>query len=410
MTENILAFSAPRQSLHKWLRAISDPYIGAETQPIIIGWYQSSYSRKDQNKYGQFRLQYGGRSWTFTANSFGSGYSGRQPAYQARLEKLAVVLAEQKWDEMALSLLPKSAKNFAEDNKNKPVEMFLYIAGENSRFGVRDLETKEVKYFSVDAGGLTASDLTQNVWFDAWPSQTKIKVFPPFERLKTFQTKTVESLNEKVKWWYNSPLMPEGEAKDYLGNLLRSYLQRLSKIGASVAIATSPHRFDDACGQDDWLAAFVDGEIWEQGHYFAPPENKLALAPPKLHEAIGLLSDAVKSDIRQRFAQYIGTSAISPDCMFLSADERGYLIAFSVSNGGGGPVYSIDKETGLPTLVGVAPRLDWQFNEFNGVMRDGEYVTQPKEHIVEFIPLEKWISECVNNENLPYDYPSLGEV
>ena len=410
MIKNIHAFPVTRKSLHKLLWAVCEPFLGADIQPVIIGWFQAFQGTSRKQTYKMFRFQYGGHSWSRFASRFSYPDKEEKPAYVTRLEKLAAALAEAKWDELAIGLLPQSAKNFRKDEKKKSVEMFLYIEGVDCYFGVRDLETKEVQYFSVDQDGMMALDFNRDLWIRTWPKQTEIPVFAPPKLHKSTEPKTLDALREKVRWWYNTPLMPDTEVKDYLGNLLKVYFERLAKIGNAVAIATSPHRFDDAGGQDDWLAAFVDGEIWEHGHYFAAPEDKLALAPPQLYEAIGLLNDVTKSGMRQRFSQYLGTSAILPDCMFLSADERGYLLTFSVSNGDGGPVYQVDKETGLPSLIGVAPRLDWQFNAFHGVMHKGEYVQKPKAHIVEFILLEEWLAEQVNNENLPYDYPDLGNI
>lgn len=410
MTKNIIPLPSARRSLHKWLWAVSDPYIGTDKQPIIIGRYQASYSGDRDNRYGRFRLQYGGRSWTYQANSLASYGNRHAPAYEVMMEKLANVLAEIEWDELATCLLPKSAENFAADSQKKPVEMFLLIEGRESYFSVRDINTQEAKSFDVTANGLSETQMHPKAWFNAWPRQIQPPVLPPQTIAELSQDDSPHSLTKRVQWWYNTPLLNEEEAKRCLGNMLRVYFRRLAEIGSSVAIATSPHRFDDATGEDNWLAAFVDGEIWEQGHYFAPADNQLALAPPKLHEAIGLLNDVTKSSLRHSFAEYFGTAAIAPDCMFLSADKRGDLIAFSVSNGDGGPVYLANKETGLPRLVGVAPRLDWNFSEYKGLMQDGEYITQPKDYVVEFIPINEWIAERTSNKSLPYDYPNLNHV
>ncbi|BAM87749.1 gag protein [Bradyrhizobium oligotrophicum S58] len=202
--------------------------------------------------------------------------------------------------------------------------------------------------------------------------------------------------------------MRADEARGRRGDLLKLLFERLSRLGKAVAIATSPHRFNDACGDENWLAAFVDGWLWENGVYFDSSAKSLASAPRQLHEAIGLLQEVLKSGVRAKLSEYLGSESASPDTLILSSDERGRLIALSCSTDNGGPVYRVDSESGLPSLVGVAPRLDWRFAECGSPGGAKQADASPGQ-IVLFVPLSEWI-ETLDADEVPFDYPELNHI
>ena len=398
--------NADRIRLHALLREAATPWLDTAVEPIIIGWFQYRTKLPNDPPLGQFRVQYGARAWSTGAYSF-SGRSGPVvPDYQAQFEQQAITLREAEWDRLSGSLLRKKPPT---DKHQRPdVEMSLLIDNLSCHFGVRSKSSKQEEYFLVTEAGLEPDSTAPKVWFDAWPEQRTPPVFRPTHMASPPNRESVAEVTRHVHWWYQTPLMPPDEAGDRLGALLKALFERLSGLGTTVAIATSPHRFNDACGDDNWLAALVDGCLWENGVYFTSSAQTLARAPRALHEAMGLLQEVLTSGVRQKLAEYLGSESSSPDTLILSTDERGHLIALSSSTDNGGPVYRVDPDTGLPCLAGVAPRLDWRFAEC-GSGADGRAETSRGE-VVQFVPLREWIESLSSAHELPFEFPELNHI
>ncbi|MEQ1696229.1 MAG: hypothetical protein ABL901_10370 [Hyphomicrobiaceae bacterium] len=284
----------------------------------------------------------------------------------------------------------------------------MLIENAACHFGVRSKSPQQEEYFLVTEAGLEPAPTAPKVWFDAWPEQFQPPVFRPSNMPSNPNRENAAEVARHVRWWYQTPLMPPDEAGERLGALLKVLFERLARLGKAVAIATSPHRFNDACGDDNWLAAFVDGSLWENGVYFNSSAKTLASAPRALHEAMGLLQEVLTSGVRSKLAEYLGSEAASPDTLILSSDERGYLIALSISTDNGGPVYRLDPESGLPSLVGVAPRLDWRFAECAS-SAGGQLAETSRGEVVQFVPLREWI-EGLGGDEVPFDHPTLNII
>ncbi len=397
---------ADRIRLHGLLRAVAAPWLNASVKPTIIGWYQYRTRHPNDRPFGMFRLQYGARAWSTGAYSFQGSNGPIVPKYQAEFEQQAIELRKAKWDRLSASLL-RTYEQPKDESEAPDVEMFLLIDNLACHFGVRNKSSRQEESFLVTERGLEPDPTAPKVWFDAWPEQFEPPVFCPPQMPSQPNRNNAADVARHVRWWYQTPLMPPVEASERLGALLCVLFERLARLGKAVAIATSPHRFNDACGDNNWLAAIVDGALWENGAYFNSSAKTLGSAPRALHEAMGLLQEVLTSGVRQKLAEYLGRESACPDTLILSADERGYLIALSSSTDDGGPVYCVDPISGLPSLVGVAPRLDWRFAECRAV--GGESDESKGGEVVQFVPLSEWI-EGLGGDELPYDYPALNHI
>ncbi len=392
-----------RIRLHGLLRRAAEPWLEASVEPVIIGWYQYRTRHANDGSFGRFRLQYGARAWSTVAHSW-AARGPIVPKYQAKFEQQAITLRNAKWDRLSANLLGAEPPK---DKYGRPdVEMFLLIDNLALQFGVRSRSSRQEKYFLVTDAGLEPDQTAPNVWFDAWPEQVIPPLFRPSDMLGVLNRQNTSEVARHVRWWYQTPLMPPDEAGERLGVILKVLFERLDCLGKAVAIATSPHRFNDACGDGDWLAAFVDGSFWENGVYFNSSVKTLSNAPRVLYEAMGLLQEVLTIGIRQKLAEYLGSASADPDTLILSSDERGYLIALSRSMDNGGPVFLVDPEIGLPSLVGVAPRLDWRFAEC-GSPAGGKSAEDSRGEVVRFIPLSEWIEGIDCGGEVSSDFPEL---
>lgn len=393
-----------RMRLHGLLRAAAEPWLKSSVEPVIIGWYQYRTKHANDDAFGMFRLQYGARAWSTGAHSVGGSTGPIVPKYQVQFELQAITLRKAKWDRLSANLLRAEPPK---DKYGRPdVEMFLLIDNLALHFGVRSKSSSQEKYFLVTDAGLEPDQTAPNVWFDAWPEQLIPPVFRPSHMLGALNRQNTVEVARHVRWWYQTPLMPPDEAGERLGMIL---FERLDCLGKAVAIATSPHRFNDAGGDDNWLAAFVDGWSWENGVYFNSSAKTLANAPRVLYEAVGLLQEVLTSGIRQKLAEYLGNASAYPDTLILSSDERGHLIALSRSMENGGPVFLVDPEIGLPSLVGVAPRLDWRFAEC-GSPAGGKRAEASRGEVVQFVPLSEWIEGIGGGDEVSSDFPELNYI
>jgi hypothetical protein len=326
------------------------------------------------------------------------------PSYETQFEQQAIALRKAGWDLLSASLLRPDELETAPPN----VEMFLLIDNLSCHFGVRSKSSKQEKYFLVTEARLEPNLTAPKVWFDAWPEQLQPPIFRPTHMPDDPDRQNPDEVARHVRWWFQTPLMPPDEASERLGALLKVLFERLALLGRAVAIATSPHRFNDACGDDNWLAAFVDGSLWENGVYFTSSAKQLASAPRALHEAMGLLQEVLTSGVRHKLAEYLGSESAWPDTLILSSDERGYLIALSRSTENGGPVYRVDPDSGLPSLVGVAPRLDWRFAQCSSARR--KEAEASRDEVVQFMPLGDWIEGLGNAHEKAFHYPELNHI
>lgn len=400
--------NADRIRLHGLLRAAAEPWLEVPVEPIVVGWYQYRTKQTDSAQFGMFRLQYGARAWSTGGHSFGASARPIAPSYQAQFEQQAITLREAGWDRLSASLL-RPGELPKNESARPNVEMFLLIDSLSCHFGVRSKVSGQEAYFLVNELGLEPDPSARKVWFDAWPAQHCPPVFRPTHMPNNPNRQNPAEVARHVRWWYQTPLMLPDEAGERLGALLKVLFKRLARLGRSVAIATSPHRFNDACGDDNWLAAFVDGSTWENGVYFKSSAKTLENSPRVLHEAMGLLQEVLTSGVRQRLAEYLGSMSAWPDTLILSSDERGHLIALSRSTDNGGPVYRVDPDSGLPSLVGVAPRLDWRFAECSSPARR-EGAEASRDEVVQFVPLSEWIEKLGSDDDASRDWPELNHI
>jgi len=397
MTKLIKPKKDEEKQLHTLLMDTAKPWLESEISPVVIGMIQTPSSHKNDPTYATFRMQYGSRAWDTGGYDIGSIKQNEKPEYKSKFEEIARHLRKSKWNVLA-SLFLNKRKPLPDKQVRSNIELVLYIEGGNIHFGVRNSKTKKEANFVITAEGFTSFTPTRTLWFQRYGYQTPIKVFPPQE-LANLPEKTNEAeVNQHVRWWFDTALQPEYEARDEIGALLAALYKRLSSLGKSVVIASSPHRFNDAVGDDLWIAVSVDGYTWENGAYFKNSSSQLMKAPREVNEAIGLVEQIKTCGFRNHFADYIGSSAVQHDTMVFSIDMRGFLIAFSSSVDEGGPVYQVDAETSLPRFIGLTPRLDWRFNRGSEVDDDGNQMIKSEDEIIEVIKIADWCAHYSQEE------------
>lgn len=407
MTKLIKPKKDEEKKLHSLLIDTAKPWLESEISPIIIGMIQTPSSHKNDPSYAVFRMQYGSRAWHTGGYDFGSVKQNEKPEYKAQFEESARHLRKSKWNVLASSFLNKR-KPLPEKQARSNIELVLHIEGGKIHFSVRNCKTLKEANFIITAEGFVSHTPTQTLWFKRYGYQTPIKVFPPKELVNPPERTNEVEVNRHIRWWFDTALQPEYEARDELGALLTALYKRLSSLGKSVVIASSPHRFNDAAGDDLWIAVSVDGYTWENGTYFKNSSSQLISAPREVNEAIGLVEQIKTCDFRNHFADYIGSLATQPDTMVLSIDKRGFLVAFSSSVNEGGPIYQVDIETGLPSFIGLTPRLDWRFNKRSETDKNGNRIIISEDEIVEVITISNWCSHYAQEE-VPYieDWPDI---
>lgn len=405
--------STDLKTLHELLMEVAKPWISSAVRPILIGWYrqpEDGEGRDSGRSYGMFRLQYGARTWRTGAWNHTRFDPTGMPEYKAELEQACRRLREGNWQVLACNFM--SGMPFMAPTERDPgIEMCLRIEEGEITFHVRSEHSSKTVCMDVAEKGFRSVHRSRDVWFKAYGYDRPIPVVPPKRMFSSGDLSPLDRIGQEVKWWYDTPLQegPDGQAT--LGSFLNVLQNRFAEVGEQVAIAYSRHRFNDAMGDDFWSAVYVDGHAWENGCYFRNSAALLAAAPRAINEAIGLLEQVNTCGVRQRFADYIGDPAIEPDTMVLSYDGRGLLIAFSSSVDDGGPVYRMDPETGLPSFIGLTPRLDWRFNDYCGHRQKVKVHTGDTNPIVDVMSLEDWVAHQSDGDK-PYDedFPILLHV
>lgn len=398
------------KKLHTLLLDAAKPWMETKVSPVIIGMIQTPSSYKNDPTYAMFRMQYGPRGWDTGGYDSGSIKRNEKPEYKSIFEESARHLRKAKWHILASAFLNKR-KFLPEEEARSNIELVLYIEGRNIEFGIRNIQTNKEANFIITAEGFKPSMPERMLWFQRYGYQTPIKVFPPRNLIDIPEKTNETEVRRHTRWWFDTTLQSDLEAKNELGLLLGALHKRLSSLGKSVVIASSPHRFNDAVGDDLWIAVSVDGYTWENGAYFKNSSTQLLKAPREVNEAIGLIEHIKTCNLRHHFADYIGSAAVQPDTMVLSVDARGFLIAFSSSVDDGGPVYQVAPETGLPSFLGLTPRLDWRFNKSSELDGNGNQVIKSEDKIVEVITIADWCAHYAQEE-IPYteDWPELFPV
>lgn len=206
----------------------------------------------------------------------------------------------------------------------------------------------------------------------------------------------MDEMMEAIQWRYETKLDNKFDA------ILLEACDRMEEIEGELGIAYARHRFNDGCGDDNWLAVRCDNFAWENGNYFARDAQSLRSAPKDVHLLLGLLVHLEASGLSSAFNACYGYAPEDLDVIGVFRQEGRYYFACCSSNGDCGPVYSIDTKTGTTELFGFADRYDWNFNTRS---RAGGAV--PAQSVLEIVTIDEVIRRVRTGE-IGYDGPPQG--
>jgi hypothetical protein len=166
----------------------------------------------------------------------------------------------------------------------------------------------------------------------------------------------MDEFSGAIQWRYGTKL------DRTFDTLLLEACDRMEEINGELRIAYAGHRFNDAGGDDNWLAVKCGNFAWENGSYFRSSAQSLRSAPADVHALLGLLVHLQTGGLSSAFNAYYGYPVEGLDVIGLFRQDGQYYFACSNSQASCGPVYSIDVGTGQTDLFGFSDRHDWNFN------------------------------------------------
>ena len=306
----------------------------------------------------QFEMAYGLRKWTqykFRLDNLKASPVG----YKTALEDIASQAhAMELRDQLAVFYTAQTGCDLTE--VKKALDYLIIVDGTDITIALRLYESEgpDLTYIVIDDRLVHSPNMGNR--YDTNPFRGGILAA---------QSSSYSSLNllEQTRLLFATPHQNADEGKDYIAKALLQIGKRLSHAGTRVAIASSDNRFNDAAGDEDWMAVNVDGVSWDNGAYFQHTVDKLNGLPLAIDAAVGVLALSQKIGLREMLHDYLGEQvSYGNDVLILSVDERGMHVCFAPSNGSGGPVYLLDSN-GLPQIAGRAMdnldcRMEWGSN------------------------------------------------
>lgn len=188
----------------------------------------------------------------------------------------------------------------------------------------------------------------------------------------------MDELSRTIHWRYGTKLDHKFDA------LLLEACDRMAAIDGNLGIAYSGLRYNDAGGDDNWLAVKYGNFAWENGGYFRSNAQTLRSAPTEVHTLLGLLIHLQTCELSSAFNSCYGKPVVWSDVIGLFRQDGQYYFACCNSEDLSGPVYSVDITTGRTYLCGFSSSYDWRFNIGS---RAGGAV--PSEKILEIVTIEE---------------------
>lgn len=347
----------------------------------------------------------------------------QRPRYEQEAEQLARSLKLAKWERLAAQINAEAERAATTPNKS----FGRALAQLNSEIGFGSFGNKLSKLqvtlcWQDDGRFVTIHDRARNfaVAFQ-WTADEMIlmgEVHP--ERLNMFAQRSgrenferpllpldegiigtkiaqkagqMDEFRKAVQWRYATKL---GHTLDAL---LLEACDRMRDIDGDIGIAYAGHRFNDAAGDDNWLAIRWENFAWENGSYFQRSAESLRSAPPEIHSLLGLLVHLQSSGLSSAYNACYGYPVDALDVIGLFRQDGRFYFACSNSHESCAPVYEVDVTTGRSTLCGFSDRYDWNFNKGK---RAGGLL--PKDKILEIVSLEE-IDRRIETGNISYDGP-----
>jgi hypothetical protein len=373
-----------------------------EARPLVIS---RDFGTPSWNRRGDpmelYRFQLGPRSWSKPIyTNIPSRIDERVPSYERSAEECARQLKLAGWEKIAARLIDPAAAVSRDESAGAAIQVTLCWQDDGRYCVVHDRQRKEAIAFSWSDDGLSllgeAHPRRLSLLDSRYASETYERPVLPLDEgavdLKTAgRAGQMDEFRAAIRWRYETRL----DAK--LDGLLLEACDRLHRIAGDIGLAFALHRFNDATGDDAWLAVRFGNFAWENGAYFHSNAASLRSAPPEVHELMGLLVHLQSSRVSAAFEQCYGYPVEPLDVMGLFREGGAHYFACCNSHSSCGPVYKIDLERGRTTLYGFTDRFDWNFNTGR---RAGGII--PKSDILDLVSLDEVIRRVGTGET-PYE-------
>jgi len=271
--------------------------------------------------YRQFEMGYGLRKWTQYKSSL-DNLKTSPIGYKAALEDIASdAHAMELRHQLAVFYTAQTGCDLTE--VKKALDYLITVDGTDITVALRLYESEgpDLTYLMIDDRLVHSPNMGNR--YDTTPFRGGILAA---------QSSSYSSLNlsEQTRLLFTTPHQNADEGKDIIGKALLHIGERLSYAGTQVAIASSDNRFNDAAGDEDWMAVNVDGVSWDNGAYFQHTVDKLYDLPPAIDTAVGVLALSQKIGLREMLHDYLGEHVSNGnDVLILSVDERGMHVCFA---------------------------------------------------------------------------------
>jgi len=348
-----------------------------------------------------YRFQLGPRAWSKPIYTYdGHKLSDRLPKYEQEAESLAKTLKLAGWEKIAAQIVsPEIGPNI--DKEELSNLQVILCWQEDGRFvTINDREKRLAIAFQWNGDELVLMGEVHPQRLVMLESHNAHDTFElpivPFEEgmIEHKPAEKAGQIDEFVKaieWRYATKL------DHTLDTLLLEVCDRMDGIEGDIGIAYAGHRFNDAGGDDNWLAVRCGNFAWENGSYFQRSAQSLRSAPPEIHSLLGLLVHLQSSGLSPAYNACYGYPVEGLDVIGLFRQDGRYYFACSNSQASCGPVYEVEVKTGRSKLCGFSDRYDWNFN--NGARAGG---IMPKDKVLEIVTLDEIVRRVKSGET-PYE-------
>ncbi|MCJ2185101.1 hypothetical protein MTR62_20775, partial [Novosphingobium sp. 1949] len=258
-----------------------------------------------------YRFQLGPRTWAKPIYVYdGHRISDRLPRYEQEAEGLAKQLKVSGWEKVALALVePVTAKD-ADPSVNE-IAVTLCWQDEQRYVVVHDRVRRRAVALNWIAEGfeLLGEAHPGRLYQSKYANPPHVYDRPVIsldegaKNIKAAQRAgQMEEFAAAIQWRYATRL------DHRLDGLLLETCDRLQTIEGNIGMAFAGHRFNDALGDDSWLAVRHDNFAWENGAYFQSNAASLRGAPTEIHTIIGVLVHLKTCGIATAFNECYGYS------------------------------------------------------------------------------------------------------
>lgn len=372
------------------------------TSPLLLGRDFARSQRFPNQDPGEiYRFQLGPRAWSKAIHVYeGHEVDVRHPLYEQELEEFAKQLKLAGWEKLAQPLIDAYLDRPPPGDDRCSVQVSLCWQDDGRFCVVHDRQAHRAVAFQWGDEGLSLlgdahpqplNQFDRQLALDAHrrpvvPVEEGTAVPKPAERAGR-----MDEFMAEVQWRYATRL-------DWkLDGLLLEACDRLGRMEGDIGLAYAGHRFNDACGDDRWLAVRLGNFAWENGAYFRSGADSLRSAPSQVHELLGILVHLQAGGLGAAFNHSYGYPVDPLDVIGLFRQAATCYFACANSQGSCGPVYEIGVDTGRTSLIGFTDRFDWNFNQGS---RAGGVI--PRSDVLEIVTLDELVRR-VETGDTPYE-------